>query len=95
MPFTLLHVVRVANNIRSKFSEFSIDYNTNLSKMAQKCTPEVTSRQMKFLTALREKGHCLCCTFVLDCLTCSCRGENLDCYSLIPFEFHYTLCVLL
>ena len=56
MPFTLLeYVVRVANNIRSKFSEFSIDCNT---KMAQECTPEVTSRQMKFLTALREKGHC-------------------------------------
>ena len=47
----------VANNIRSKFSEFSIDYNTNLRKMAQECTLEVTSRQMKFLTALREKGH--------------------------------------
>ena len=31
MPFTLLeYVVRVANNIRSKFSEFSIDCNTNL-----------------------------------------------------------------
>ena len=58
MPFTLLeYVVRVANNIRSKFSEFSIDCNTNLHKMAQECTPEVTSRQMKFLTALREKGH--------------------------------------
>ena len=58
MPFTLLeYVVRVANNILSKFSEFSIDYNTNLCKMAQECTPEVTSRQMKFLTALREKGH--------------------------------------
>ena len=51
MPFTLLeYVVRVANNIRSK-------YNTNLHKMAQECIPEVTSRQMKFLTALREKGH--------------------------------------
>ena len=65
MPFTLLeYVVRVANNIRSKFSEFSIDCNTNLHKMAQECTPEVTLRQMKFLTALREKGHCtvmLCC----------------------------------
>ena len=60
MPFTLLeYVVRVANNIRSKFSEFSIDYNTNLPKMAQECTPEVTSRQMKFLIALREKGQCL------------------------------------
>ena len=58
MPFTLLeYVVRVANNIRSKFSEFSIDYSTNLPKVAQECTPEVTSRQMKFLTALREKGH--------------------------------------
>ena len=58
MSFTLSeYVVRVANNIRSKFSEFSIDYNTNLCKMAQECTPEVTSRQMKFLTALREKGH--------------------------------------
>ena len=58
MPFTLLeYVVRVANNIRSKFSEFSIDCNTNFHKMAQECTPEVTSRQMKFLTALREKGH--------------------------------------
>ena len=58
MPFTLLeYVVRVANNIRSKFSEFSIDCNTNLHKMAQECTPEVTSRQMKFLTALHEKGH--------------------------------------
>ena len=58
MPFTLLeYVVRVVNNIQSKFSEFSIDYNTNLHKMAQECTPEVTSRQMKFLTALREKGH--------------------------------------
>ena len=56
MPFTLLeYVVRVANNIRSKFSEFSIDYNTNLPKMAKECTSEVTSRQ--FLTALREKGH--------------------------------------
>ena len=33
MPFTLLeYVVRVANNIRSKFSEFSIDYNTNLPR---------------------------------------------------------------
>ena len=59
MQFTLLeYVVRVVNNIQSKFSEFSIDYNTNLHKMAQECTPEVTSRQMKFLTALREKGHC-------------------------------------
>ena len=59
MPFTLLeYVVRVASDIRSKFSEFSIDCNTNLHKMAQECTPEVTSRQMKFLTALREKGHC-------------------------------------
>ena len=59
MPFTLLeYVVRVANNIRSKFSEFSIDCNTNLHKMAQECIPEVTSRQMKFLTALHEKGHC-------------------------------------
>ena len=58
MPFTLLeYVVRVANNIRSKFSEFSIDCNTNLHKMAQECTPEVTLCQMKFLTALREKGH--------------------------------------
>ena len=58
MPFTLLeYVVRVANDIRSKFSEFSIDYNTNLPKMAQECTPEVTSSQMKFLTALREKGQ--------------------------------------
>ena len=26
--------------------------------MAQECTPEGTSRQMKFLTALHEKGHC-------------------------------------
>ena len=25
--------------------------------MAQECTPEVNSRQMKFLTALHEKGH--------------------------------------
>ena len=25
--------------------------------MAQECTLEVTSRQMKFLTALHEKGH--------------------------------------
>ena len=42
MPFTLLeYVVRVANDIRSKFSEISIDYNTNLHKMAQECTPEV------------------------------------------------------
>ena len=58
MPFTLLeYVVRVANKIRSKFSEFSIDCNTNLHKMAQECTPEVNSRQMKFLTALHEKGH--------------------------------------
>ena len=48
MPFTLLeYVVRVANDIRSKFSEFSIDYNTNLPKMAQECTPEVTSSQIK------------------------------------------------
>ena len=55
MLLTLLeYVVRVANNIRSKFSEFSIEYNTNLHKMAQECTPEVTSRQMNFLTALRE-----------------------------------------
>ena len=50
MPFTLLeYVVRVANNIRSKFSEFSIDYNTNLPKMAQECTPEVT--------ITRKQGH--------------------------------------
>ena len=36
MPFTLLeYVVRVANNIRSKFF---IDYNTNQPKMAQECT---------------------------------------------------------
>ena len=26
--------------------------------MAQECTPGVTLRLMKFLTALREKGHC-------------------------------------
>ena len=60
MPFTLLeYAVRLANNIRSKFSEICHYYNTNLPcKMAQECTPEVNSRQMKFLTALREKGHC-------------------------------------
>ena len=58
MPFTVLeYVVRIANNIQSKFSEFSIDYNTNLPKMVQECIPEVASRQMKFLTALCEKGH--------------------------------------
>ena len=56
MPFTLLeYVVHVANNIRSKFIEFSIDYNTNLPKMVQECTPEVTSRQIKFLTAFHKK----------------------------------------
>ena len=50
MPFTLLeYVVRIAYNIRSKFSEFSIDYNTNLPKMAQECTQKVTSRQMNSL----------------------------------------------
>ena len=33
MPFTLLeYVVRVANDIRSKFSEFSIDYNTKFTQ---------------------------------------------------------------
>ena len=63
MPFTLLeYVVSVANDVRSKFSEFSIDYNTNLHKMAQECTPEVTSRQMKFLTALHERA------IKIDCL---------------------------
>ena len=57
MPFTLLeYVVRVANDIRSKFSEFSIDCNTNLHKMAQECTPEVNSRQMKFLTAYMKRA---------------------------------------
>ena len=72
MPFTLLkYVVRVANNIRSKFSEFSIDYNTNLPKMAQDCTPEVTSHQMKFLTALREKGHLFAITGAAE------QGEQL------------------
>ena len=49
MPFTLLeYVVCVANNIRSKFSEFSIDCNTNLHKMAQECTPEVTSFEIPY-----------------------------------------------
>ena len=71
MPFTLSeYVVRVANDIRSKFSEFSIDYNTNLPKMAQECTPEVTSRQMKFLTALREKGHCTMISVINNQLMC-------------------------
>ena len=58
MPFTLLeYAVRLANNIRSKFSEISITTIQIYPKMAQECTPEVNSRQMKFLTALREKGH--------------------------------------
>ena len=56
MPFTLLeYAVRLANNIRSKFTITTIQI---YPKMAQECTPEVNSRQMKFLTALREKGHC-------------------------------------
>ena len=59
MPFTLLeYAVRLANNIRSKFSEISITTIQIYPKMVQECTPEVNSRQMKFLTALREKGHC-------------------------------------
>ena len=58
MPFTLLeYAVRLTNNIRSKFSEISITTIQIYPKMAQECTPEVNSRQMKFLTALREKGH--------------------------------------
>ena len=58
MPFTLLeYAVRLANNIWSKFSEISITTIQIYPKMAQECTPEVNSRQMKFLTALREKGH--------------------------------------
>ena len=55
MPFTLLeYAVRLANNIRSKFSEIAITTIQIYPKMAQECTPEVNSRQMKFLTALRE-----------------------------------------
>ena len=58
MPFTLLeYAVCLANNIQSKFSEISITTIQIYPKMAQECTPEVNSRQMKFLTALREKGH--------------------------------------
>ena len=58
MPFTLLeYAVRLANNIRSKFSEIAITTIQIYPKMAQECTSEVNSRQMKFLTALREKGH--------------------------------------
>ena len=41
---------RIANNIQSKFSEFSIDYNTNLPKMVQECIPEVafTSNEIPY-----------------------------------------------
>ena len=40
---------------------FSRSDRSKLSKMAQECTPEVTSRQMKFLTALlRDHGKLRC-----------------------------------
>ena len=59
MPFILLeYVIRIA----SQKSVHWLQYN--LPEMAQECTPEVTSRKTKFLTALREKDHWAIWTYV-------------------------------
>ena len=86
MPFTLLeYAVRLANNIRSKFSEIAITTIQIYPKMAQECTPEVNSRQMKFLTALREKGHSS-----ID-LAFSLRARLVQERFLVCFFYYYTV----